>query len=99
MKPKADDDVLAEYAVYLKEIQAKPVEYKKQIWSGLVAKEGLLIAEYVGARLEVDETTVSEWIREWIAVRVRHTLPSEVPSDTAVVEFMAAESQPLTAAS
>jgi hypothetical protein len=80
-KPSTKDDPLADYAVYLREIQAKPIEHRKPLWTAMVAREGLLIAEYIGARLEIDEMMVSQWIRELIAARVQRTFLTTVPAE------------------
>jgi hypothetical protein len=89
------NDPLEWYAIYIREIQDKSIEYKKEIWSGIVAREGPLIAEYLGDQLGIDEEIVSVWISEWIADRVRHTTPfvqaSDVPGDMDVVEYAVAD--------
>lgn len=63
-------DTLEWSSVYIKEALTKPVEYRKEIWTAIVARQGLQIAEYLGSRLNIDDLIVSAWIKDCIAAKV-----------------------------
>lgn len=65
-KPPDTELPLADIADYLEEMRDKPLAERKSLWWSLIGKEGLQMADEIGTKLGVEDTVISEWIREWI---------------------------------
>lgn len=66
MQQKNNVSPLSAYTRFLRKTETKSLAQRKNLWMLLVSREGLGVAEDAGARLNIDEDTLSTWIEEWL---------------------------------
>ncbi len=79
---------LLDLADYLEEAKIKPLAERKTLWWSLIAKEGVQMAVEIGESLNVEESIISEWIRDWIKTRQRplgEGIPASHPMNSVAV--------------